>query len=712
MTVGPLITEVVFAFILAASILYRYGNWFRHHIFVTLSVLLAWYFSFLIIFVLPLDVSSTAFRQCVEDNISQNYLNLSDIANTTVSPIPCKEPWSNVPADVFPNLWRIVYWSSQCLTWLVMPMMQSYIKAGDFTVRGKLKSALIDNAIYYGSYLFICGILLIYLALKPGIHLDGQQIKAIASSASNTWGLFLLVLLLGYALVEIPRNLWNSSKQGYVLNHSYFKAAKLSSDKCEAEETVDDVLESLQAICIAVRPGHPLHAYLETIIQKVPTELRDRMSRRQLPDDTPTDVPSEKALVRLHRQVIKSLQTLQRTETQWNILVEKIFDLEDLHKNQVSRDRRFKHTFHKERSSLARVFYNPTIEWYCKCVFHSYTQKLMAIICGSLSLAVVWSEMTFFNQHPVLSIFANIVNVAKLKYEYLTIEVMSTVIIAYLCYCAYSTVLKIRVLNLYYLAPHHQTNEYSLIFSGMMLCRLTPPLCLNFLGLIHMDSHVIKNKVLETHYTQVMGHMDVISIISDGFNIYFPILIFALCVATYFSLGSRVLSMLGFQQFVGDDELTTDLVDEGRELIKREKRRRQRAEESMTRRREFQERFNVGNGNNRYRSMRNSTDTVRPHRDESRDSSRAGLLRAAEPLDYYAGTRYSADEIDTRLPAGDSMTDIDARFGASTRDHINDRYNSNSEAGGYQLDDSFEVFRSSTGTGRVGPPPRGIFDDV
>lgn len=51
--------------------------------------------------------------------------------------------------------------------------MQSYIKAGDFTVQGKLKSALIDNAIYYGSYLFICGILLIYIALKPGFDLDG-----------------------------------------------------------------------------------------------------------------------------------------------------------------------------------------------------------------------------------------------------------------------------------------------------------------------------------------------------------------------------------------------------------------------------------------------------------------------------------------------------------------------------------------------------------
>lgn len=52
-----------------------------------------------------------------------------------------------------------------------MPLMQSFIKAGDFTLKGKLKAAIIDNAIYYGSYLLICGLLLIYLALKPGVDL-------------------------------------------------------------------------------------------------------------------------------------------------------------------------------------------------------------------------------------------------------------------------------------------------------------------------------------------------------------------------------------------------------------------------------------------------------------------------------------------------------------------------------------------------------------
>lgn len=130
-----------------------------------------------------------------------------------------------------------------------------------------------------------------------------------------------------------------------------------------------------------------------------------------------------------------------------------------------------------------------------------------------------------------------------------------------------------------------------------MLCRLTPPMCLNFLGLIHMDNHIIKTQIMEPYYTQVcyalviiffqliqmtcedgkqfmgtfqvMGHMVVLSIISDGFNIYFPMAVLAFCLATYFSLGSRLLSLIGFQQFLDDDELTAELVDEGRELVSR-----------------------------------------------------------------------------------------------------------------------------------------------
>lgn len=135
------------------------------------------------------------YRQCIaEQNDTTQQIGGSSAANSSDE---CQIPWGMVPEHIFPNLWRIIYWSSQFLTWLIMPLMQSYLKAGDFTIKSKLKSALIDNVIYYGSYLFICGVLLIYIALKPGVHLDWGKLKAIASSASNTWGLFLLVLLLG-----------------------------------------------------------------------------------------------------------------------------------------------------------------------------------------------------------------------------------------------------------------------------------------------------------------------------------------------------------------------------------------------------------------------------------------------------------------------------------------------------------------------------------
>lgn len=69
--------------------------------------------------------------------------------------------------------------------------------------------------------------------------------------------------------------------------------------------------------------------------------------------------------------------------------------------------------------------------------------------------------------------------------------------------------------------------------------------------------------------TQFMGHMDVISFISDGFNIYFPIAIVLLCILTWFSVGQRLLNLFGFQQFIGDADMTQELIDEGAQLVTR-----------------------------------------------------------------------------------------------------------------------------------------------
>ena len=118
--------------------------------------------------------------------------------------------------------------------------MQSFTQAGEFTFSGKLKSALWDNMIYYTSYLLIAIILFIYIAMKPDLHLDWDRTKAIAASASNTWGLFVLVLMLGYGLVEVPRNCWNRSQKGFQVSSLTYLPQRTEQDLSSNAKTRDE----------------------------------------------------------------------------------------------------------------------------------------------------------------------------------------------------------------------------------------------------------------------------------------------------------------------------------------------------------------------------------------------------------------------------------------------------------------------------------------
>lgn len=62
MTLWPLTLEIVTTFLLSSLLLYRYGNWTEQSIGVTISVFIAWFFSFIVIFILPLDISSVSLK--------------------------------------------------------------------------------------------------------------------------------------------------------------------------------------------------------------------------------------------------------------------------------------------------------------------------------------------------------------------------------------------------------------------------------------------------------------------------------------------------------------------------------------------------------------------------------------------------------------------------------------------------------------------------
>uniref|UniRef100_A0A7N6BFN5 LMBR1 domain containing 2 n=1 Tax=Anabas testudineus TaxID=64144 RepID=A0A7N6BFN5_ANATE len=575
MSGAALAVVVVVVFFLALYLLHRYGDLRRQQRMVLLGTLMSWYLCFLIVFILPFDVSTTIYKQCVLDNSNHSTpvppAQHAKQAEASVLKV-CEEPWSYIPDGVLPVFWKVVYWSSQFLTWLLLPFMQSYARSGSFSRVGKIQTALFENAIYYGTYLLIFISLLIYVAAHPQWKLTWTELQTIGITAANTWGLFLLVLLLGYGLVEIPRAYWLSSSHSYLLAKIYFKVAKMAAEKAAAEENLADVMEEVGAVHESVRCNHSLRKCVETILTKCPTEYRENMARNAESFSGEQNVlPTKRGLVNLHKKVISTVQRHGQAQVQWSLLLDQAFHLEDVVKSQSGSVRHFVHSFPSahHRGWIHRFIYTPTVEWYWECVIRQSFYKLLAVLLCLLSAAVVWSECTFFSTHPVLSLFAVFIQMAEKQYNYIFIEMVCFVSILFMCVCVYSTVFRIRFFNYYYLVPHHQTDAYSLQFSGMLFCRLTPPLCLNFLGLIHMDFAISHQDRIHTSYTSIMGSMRLLSFISDGFYIYYPMLVLLLCFATFYNLGSRCLNLLGFHQYISDDDVTSDLVDEGRELIRR-----------------------------------------------------------------------------------------------------------------------------------------------
>jgi hypothetical protein len=65
-------------------------------------------------------------------------------------------------------------------------------------------------------------------------------------------------------------------------------------------------------------------------------------------------------------------------------------------------------------------------EWFYHCIVKKYSFKALSVALAALTIMVIWSEMTFFNKKPVLSLFALFLDIFRGSYNYRIIEVPNT----------------------------------------------------------------------------------------------------------------------------------------------------------------------------------------------------------------------------------------------------------------------------------------------
>lgn len=97
--------------------------------------------------------------------------------------------------------------------------------------------------------------------------------KTLAVTTSNTWGLFFLIVLLGYGLVEVPRRLWLICDSNYRLNKLYFDLVNISQEKCQSEEITKEIYKEAKEVISILRNDNNTVLKAKEIMSKFSSEL-------------------------------------------------------------------------------------------------------------------------------------------------------------------------------------------------------------------------------------------------------------------------------------------------------------------------------------------------------------------------------------------------------------------------------------------------------
>ncbi|KAA0192597.1 LMBR1 domain-containing protein 2-B [Fasciolopsis buskii] len=702
-----LLFNLVVTAMITAVLSFRYGNWKKQNKIVTLVHCLSWWLPALILTTLPVDIATAFYTNCTSTPLAQP----ADRSQLQIVSPPeqaqpqsklCRAPWLYADSRILLIFWHTVYWSSQFLTWLVIPIMRSFSTAGDFTTLAKLRTALIDNALYYASYLAIFVTALVYLLVKRAIRLDFGYLKVLVITAANTWGLFLVILFLGYGLVAVPRTLWTAGNPLISLRRAYFTLSKRNMELADEEDKLNELVEEVRQLKSGLPLNHPLQRHLLVVVKQAQEitaspgslsrpDIRSRMDLSSVPPvhSDPTGL-NLKQLTRLHRSLKSTRHRRDRAEALYWESVEHAIWIEDLNtfrsKHRIlafaqAHSGRVVRSISAHIPVLGPVLFRAQAYWYC--YVRLWLFRLLAIVLALTSLLMVWSECTFFVRSPTLSLVAGLVKAQARQDDYFLLELSSFLTLGYLSLAVFYSVFRLRLFNYYRLVGSHHTDENSLLFCGALLCRLTPSLCLNFLGLAHLDSHISRTTLnvpvnlmnpansvnahdiqstviggtseaiphynVETTYTRFMGHLDVIPFIASGFNIYFPILVVLLCGLTLVRFGDRILHHLGVPQLLdhwidtdnvdadSPNSLVEDAVQDGRLLLRKERMMLSRKERLTKADNELQT-FSHSSSSNSSRSQM---------------EDRVHLLESADSMDR---------DPSTRLTSGQGSLDAETNF--------------------------------------------------
>ncbi|KAK9828293.1 hypothetical protein WJX74_007473 [Apatococcus lobatus] len=483
--------------------------------------------------------------------------------------------WTTLAAQKNPAigiLWSICYWSTQVLTWFLIPFFQGYFDAGNFSKLGKSQTSLRNSLTHWAVIGVLGGIGLAFLLITGRLTIS--SIPNVAIQLSNTYGLIVISLLLSYGLVEIPRFVWKTSEPEVRLRYCCHRIGRAAEKLEDAAFELIRVATVVEATSQPMPKRDPLRSYMDKIYQQAsdmspikPSQCpKDEQGRVDLDDLTDKDLDygcDLHGLASLRQRLQRATDNYKGLNAEYVNQVMDGFELEAVCKARRTGDYHIQTApTSKPQAQLA------TALMVYRAVLRPWVRKLLALLLASLSAVVVWSEATIGSgRHPDLSPFSLAVHAGHLGEVGTQLLVM--IPLAYMCAANYYSIFKLGMFSFYLLVPH-ATQPASLLLNASLVCRFITPLCYNFLHVIRM--HVPEADGQATVFSQKMGAaMQEVPVLNQEFNSWFPLVTVVVCLIVLLNAWDYAARFVVSARYRFDEDSAVDEFSErGRLLLRHE----------------------------------------------------------------------------------------------------------------------------------------------
>lgn len=464
--------------------------------------------------------------------------------------------------------WKVNYWLTFILTWLILPLTQYWYDSGLYHNRLKAQYALVSYAKYFALLLVVGIIGIAYLSVTKKITFTG--IKSLLITVSHLYSLMLALWLMSFGLVMIPKTryllsypLSSQIQQGYV-------------DLKRIDEQYQDSLFHLKESCGLIHKMSNLQGscdiHFRDWIIELAKDIPPSFSKTDLeiyyPENVTVQQLTNKFIADASRTFKKNLYLEQHHKLRFDELAMDISKMEDIRNGDLLKSLHFR----TMPSSFLETWISkyPSLNYYLWRYVRPLSLKVQSLILFSLTAAIIESETFHGFSFSLISLV-----LLKISSSLVVVFIVFFTVLTYMLLCALYALYRVKIFNIYHISHHQSTDVVSLIFFITYAARLTIPLSYNFLMLL---TPRVSDLTQFQHFLGSSIHLIPLGNFINNWLprlLIIPVSIFALNLIG--KLKAKVTDKLGLADFADDydfaenDDTTTDrtgqVAQDGKRLL-------------------------------------------------------------------------------------------------------------------------------------------------